>query len=61
MGGQPQNLAETEILIKIIEIDLREIGMSSKEIYNLSSDEVEQYLGIINAKRDIQRKEFEKL
>ena len=61
MGGQPQNQSEVEILIKIIEIDLREIGLASKEIYNLSHEEVEQYLQILNAKREMERKELERI
>lgn len=61
MGGQPQNQSEVEILIKIIEIDLREIGLSSEEIFNLSYDEVEQYLAIINAKRNIEKENLNKI
>lgn len=61
MSAQPQNQSEVEILIKIIEIDLREIGLASKEIYNLSYEEVEQYLTIINAKKEMERKELERI
>ena len=61
MGGQPQNQSEVEILIKIIEIDLREIGLASKEIYSLSHEEIEQYLQILNAKREMERKELERI
>ena len=61
MGGQSQNQSEVEILIKITEIELREIGLASKEIYNLSHEEVEQYLTIINAKKEMERKELERI
>jgi len=57
-GGKPRNNREMDVLDKIIRLDLLGLGFDNNEINVMSLEDVNDYLSIVRARRDMERREI---